>query len=141
MSSVQRTIAQRDNTVQVIVPKGTNASITDFIDIVVHPIYNKVINVDIRNVTPFTRGAGNYIQLFNIVYDETIASQYPGLEFTVYFDSFQQSLPVTTTVAVKTVDQTDPMESNYPFSNVSNSLVQVLSVTLDQWAFQTGCLT
>jgi hypothetical protein len=130
MSSTQRTIAQRDTNVQTVTPVGTNTGIADFIDINVNPVYNKVINVDVRNVTPFNRGVGNYLQLFKIVYDGSIAAQYPGLEFTVFFDSFQASLPVATTVAVKTPDQQDPIESTYPFSAVPGAIVQVLSVTL-----------
>ena len=130
MSSTQTRYAQRDNNVQTLAPVGTNTSLTDFIDIVINPLYNKVINVDVRNVTPYNRGANDYIQLFNIVYDEKLASYYPGLECTVFFDSFGSSLPISTTVAIKTVDQKDPIESKYPFSSVSSSLVQVLSVTL-----------
>lgn len=128
--SIQRTFAQRNNNVQTLIPTGVNANINDFIDINVNPLYTSVINVDVRNVTPFNRGPDN-IQLFNIVYDETIAQRYPGLEFTVFFDSYESnSIPVSTTVGIVTSDQHDPMESHYPFSAVSGSLVQVLSVTL-----------
>ncbi len=130
MSSVQRSFAQRDNNVQTVTPTGTNSSINDFININVNPLYNKVINVDVRNVTPYDRGEGDYIQLFNIVYDQTIAAHYPGMEFTVFFDSFGASLPTNTTVAVKTVDRLNPMESHYPFSADPDAKVQVLSVTL-----------
>jgi len=130
MSSTQRIIAQRNNNVQIVVPTGTNTSITDFIDINVNPLYTNVFNVDVRNVTPYNRGAGDNIQLFNIVYDETIAAHYPGLEFTVFFDNYKASLPVSTTVGIKTPDQLNAIESHYPFSVVSGALVQVLSVTL-----------
>jgi hypothetical protein len=125
MSSVQRKIAQRDNNVQLLVPVGTNTSNTDFIDIQVNPLYNKVITVDVRNVTPY-----NNLQLFQIVYDDKIATNYPGLEFTVFFDSYRSSLLDNTKVAVKTIDQQDPMESNYPFSAAQESVKQVQSVTL-----------
>ncbi len=131
MSSTQRAFAQRNSNVQTLVPTGTNTSGTDFIDININPLYTNVFNVDVRNVTPWARGAGDNVQLFDIIYDETIAALYPGLEFTVFFDSFKSSgIPVSTTVAIRTPDQRDPMESHYPFSAVTGSLVQVLSVTL-----------
>ena len=131
MSSVQRRIAQRNTNVQALAPTGTNTAINDFIGIVAEPINNTVINVDVRNVTPFNRGAGDNIMLFNIDYDNTIAARYPGLEFTVFFDSYgSNSIPVSTRVAVITPDRLDPIESYYPFSAVPGAVVQVLSVTL-----------
>ena len=129
MSSIQRTIAQRDNNVQTLKPVGTISSDTDFIDINVNPLYNKVINVDVRNVTALTR-PGYDIRLFNIVYDETLAAHYPGLEFTVFFDSYKSSNLDETTIGVRTQDQHNPMESYYPFNSGSSALLQVLSVTL-----------
>jgi hypothetical protein len=82
----------------------------------------------VRNVTPFTR-VGNDIQLFNIVYDATIAAKYPGLEFTVFFDSYNSSSLTGTTVGIKTVDRQDPTESYYPFNATPGAILQVMSVT------------
>jgi hypothetical protein len=131
MSSVKRTFAQRNNNVQTLVPTGTNANINDFININVDPLYTSVINVDVRNVTPYNRGAGDNIQLFNIVYDRTLAARYPGMEFTVFFDSYNSSsIPVSTRVVIKTVDRQDPTESYYPFSAVPGATLPVMSVTL-----------
>ena len=87
--------------------------------------------MDVRNVTPYNRGAGDNIMLFNIDYDGTIAARYPGLEFTVFFDSYgSNAIPASTRVAVITPDRLDPIESYYPFSAVPGAVVQVLSVTL-----------
>ena len=130
MSSTQSRFAQRDNNIQTLTPVGTNTSLTNFIDINVDPLYTTVINVDVRNVTPYNRGANDYIQLFNIVYDQTIAPHYPGLQFTVFFDSFGASLPTSTRVGIITPDQKDAIESYYPFSAVPTTKVPVLSVTL-----------
>ena len=128
MSSVQRAIAQRNSNVQLLTPSGTCLTVDDFIDITVNPLNNPVINVDVRNVTPFTR-VGNDIQLFNIVYDTTIAAKYPGLEFTVFFDSYNSSSLTGTTVGIKTVDRQDPTESYYPFNATPGAILQVMSVT------------
>jgi hypothetical protein len=128
MSSVQRAIAQRPSNVQLLTPSGTCTTINDFIDINVNPIHTNVFNVDVRNVTPYAR-VGNDVILFNIVYDTTIAAKYPGLEFTVFFDSYNTALPTSTTVAIKTVDRQDPTESYYPFNATPGAILQVMSVT------------
>ena len=130
MTSVQRTFAQRTTAVQELAPYGTNTTSTTFIDLVIDPVNTTVFNVDVRNVTPWNRGSDDNLQLFNIVYDQTIAAKYPGLEFTLFFDSYKGTLPTGTKVSIKTPDQQDAIESHYPFSVVSGSIVQVLSVTL-----------
>jgi hypothetical protein len=130
MSSAQRTIAQRNSNVQLLTPSGTNTSTSNFIDITVNPVHTTVFNVDVRNVTPYARSVSDHLLLFNIVYDGTIAAKYPGLEFTVFFDSYQATLPTGTNVSIKTPDQHDPIESHYPFNATDGGLVQVLSVTL-----------
>ena len=130
MSSTQRAIAQRNSNVQVLTPSGTCTTINDFIDINVNPIHTTVFNVDVRNVTPYARSGTDHIQLFNIVYDSTIAAKYPGLEFTVFFDSYNTTLPTGTTVAIKTVDRQDPTESHYPFNTTPGAVLQIMSVTL-----------
>lgn len=121
MSSVQRSTAQRNNNVQLLTPTG-NCAGTTFIDINVNPLNTPTINVDVRNVT----AASNY-QYYNIVYDQTLAPKYPGLEFTVFFDSYNSATMNSVKVAIKTPDQNDPIESYYPFA--ANN-VQVLSITL-----------
>ena len=138
MSSAQRTIAQRNNNVQSIVPTGSCLT-GNYIDLDVNPLFtkvaiNNVINVDVRNITPKPSGTAPNTNhpaiLFNIVYDETIAAHYPGLEFTIFFDAYKSSALNDVTIVVKTMDRGNPTESYYPFSAVSGEEVQVLSVTL-----------
>lgn len=86
--------------------------------------------MDVRNVTPFLdTGDGNKRkQLFQIVYDPALAANNPGLECTVFFDSYNSSSLNNVYVAVKTQDQLNPIETYYPFQENKN--VQVLSITL-----------
>ena len=84
------------------------------------------MNVDVRNVTPYE--GVKTLALFKIVYDETLATNYPGLEYTVFFDSFNSASMNNVYVAIQTPDQADPIESYYPFQ--ANKNTQVLSVTL-----------
>jgi len=128
MTSVLSYYAQRNNNVVSLAPVGRNTSATDFISLTIDPLYSSTIAVDVRGVTPFA-GTRNYL-LFTLSYDPTLAVNYPGLEFTVFFDSYGSSSLNTVTVAVRTPDQTDPIESLYPFNALSTAKVSVLSVTL-----------
>jgi hypothetical protein len=122
MSSVQSAYAQRNNNVQTLTPTGTNGGVNDWIDINVNPLYTTTINVDVRNVTPYSGKL-----YFNIVYDQTLAALYPGLEFTVFFDSYNLAGLNNVKVAMKTPNQGDGIECHYPFET---NLVEVLSVSI-----------
>jgi len=87
MSSVQRYYAQKQNTtstnkVKLIAPVlnliPDNNPFVLYLDLTSFQLYN----VDMRNVK------GNTGPRFHLTYDPTIAEKYPGLEFTIFFDSY-----------------------------------------------------
>lgn len=114
--SVQRKFAERNNNVTVLTPTTDS-------DLLVDPIYSQTINVDVRNATV---NSGTYS--FRIVYDTTIAAKYPGLEFTVFFDSYDSPDVNNNYVEVNTSDEDDTIKSNYHFATPGHT--RVMSVTL-----------
>jgi hypothetical protein len=70
-------MSERNYNVQSFTPSLAGGQPTLAID----PLNNHVINVDIRNMSDID---GSYI--FTLDYDETLATKYPGMEFTVMLD-------------------------------------------------------
>jgi len=120
--SIQRSFAQRNSNILELTPTG-DCSGGEYLDLQMDPVHSPTVNVDVRGVTP---DGSNY--LFNIVYDTTLAAKYPGLEFTVFFDSFNSSDADGNFVRVTTPDQLNEITSSYHFA--SDKYTQVLSVTL-----------
>lgn len=119
--SIQRSFAQRNSNILELTPTG-DCSGVEYLDLQMDPVNSPTVNVDVRGVNP----DGN-TYLFNIVYDTTLAAKYPGLEFTVFFDSFNSSDANGNYVRVTTTDQLNNITSSYGFAD---KYTQVLSVTL-----------
>jgi hypothetical protein len=79
-------MSERNYNVQSFTPPLGGGQPTLSID----PLNNHVINVDIRNMTD---NDGSYI--FTLDYDDTLATKYPGMEFTVMIDRYNTVIDVS----------------------------------------------
>lgn len=103
MTSIKREYAQRNTNVTTVVPV-INTSHTTYYNINIDPRYSSVFTVDLTTITPqsginvstpntstntgdapYLNLSNQYVFYFLLNLDSSMAKNYPGLEFTIFF--------------------------------------------------------